>query len=127
MAAAIDMAIVLAALVAFFVTFRAIGADLVLSKATAPYYAAVAGLIAIFYRALFCIADFDTPGLSWTGLKLVSFDGRTPSRRNRWLRLLGGFVSTVAVGIGLLWALVDDEKLTWQDRISTTYPTPRLN
>jgi uncharacterized RDD family membrane protein YckC len=126
MAAAIDMAIVAAALGVFFVTFRAIGADLVITKATAPYYLGAAILISVFYRALFCIADFDTPGLSWSGLKLISFDGRTPSRRHRWLRLLGGFVSTVAAGIGLLWALVDEEKLTWQDRISTTFPTPRF-
>jgi uncharacterized RDD family membrane protein YckC len=123
-AAAIDVAIVVAALGVFLATFRTIGADLVLSKETIPYYAAAAGLIAIFYRALFCIADFDTPGLSWTGLTLITLDGRKPTRRNRWLRLLGGFVSTIAAGIGLLWALVDDEKYTWHDRISTTFPVP---
>jgi uncharacterized RDD family membrane protein YckC len=125
MAAAIDISIVVAALGVFYGTFRAIGAELVVTKATAPYYIAATLLIAIFYRALFCIADFDTPGLSWTGLKLISFEGRPPTRRHRWLRLLGGFISTIAAGIGLLWALVDEEKLTWQDRISTTFPTPR--
>ena len=27
-------------------------------------------------------------------------------------------------GLGLLWALVDEESLTWQDHISHTFPTP---
>jgi hypothetical protein len=30
-------------------------------------------------------------------------------------------VSTI---IGLLWSLVDEESLTWQDHISRTFPTP---
>ncbi|HYP06278.1 MAG TPA: RDD family protein, partial [Bryobacteraceae bacterium] len=126
MAAAIDMAMAAAALAVFLATFRAAGAEFDLTKATAPYYIAAAVLISLFYRVLFCIANIDTPGVCWTGLRVVDFDGRTPSRRQRWFRLLGGFVSAIAAGIGLLWAMVDEERLTWHDRISNTFPTPRF-
>jgi uncharacterized RDD family membrane protein YckC len=110
----------------FVATFRMAGAEFVLTKATIPYYVAAAILISLFYRALFCIANFDTPGACWTGLRVVDFDGRTPTRKQRWFRLLGGFVSAIAAGIGLLWAIVDEERLTWHDHISKTFPTPRF-
>jgi hypothetical protein len=35
-------------------------------------------------------------------------------------------VSFIAAGIGLLWALVDEERLTWHDYMSKTFPTPRF-
>jgi uncharacterized RDD family membrane protein YckC len=126
MAAAIDMAIAFVALGLFLLTFQIAGAEFVLTKATAPYYAAAAILICLLYRVLFCIANFDTPGIRWTGLRVVDFDGRAPSRKHRWYRLLGGFVGAIAAGIGLLWAVVDEERLTWHDHISKTFPTPRF-
>ena len=63
---------------------------------------AAAVLIVLFYRVLFCIANADTPGLRWTGLRVLDFDGRIPSRKQRWYRLLGGFVGAIAAGIGLI-------------------------
>jgi uncharacterized RDD family membrane protein YckC len=120
------MALALAALGLFLLTFQLAGAEFVLTKSTGPYYVAAAVLIMLFYRVLFCIANFDTPGVRWTGLRVVDFDGRSPSRKHRWYRLLGGFVGAVAAGIGLLWAVVDEERLTWHDHISKTFPTPRF-
>jgi uncharacterized RDD family membrane protein YckC len=126
MAASIDMALAFVALGIFVLTLQVAGTELVLTKATAPYYVGAAVLISVFYRMLFCVANFDTPGIRWTGLRVVDFDGRVPSRRHRWYRLLGGFVGAIAAGIGLLWACVDEERLTWHDHISKTFPTPRF-
>jgi hypothetical protein len=39
------------------------------------------------------------------------------------VRALSACLSFCAGGIGLLWALVDEEKLTWHDHISKTFPT----
>ena len=126
MAAGIDAAIAVAALGVFLATFHFAGAEIVLSKETLPFYVAAAVLISLFYRVLFCIANRDTPGVSWTGLRVLDFDGRTPTRRQRWYRLLGGFVGAIAAGIGLIWAIFDEEKLTWHDHMSKTFPTPRF-
>jgi uncharacterized RDD family membrane protein YckC len=54
---------------------------------------------------------------------VVNFDGHRPSRRQRFYRLAGGAVGVVAAGMGLLWAIFDEERLTWHDHISKTFPT----
>lgn len=82
-------------------------------------------VISLFYRVLFCLANGDTPGIRMMGLHVIDFDGRKPTRRQRFQRLAGGCIGVVAGGLGLLWALSDEERLTWHDQISQTFPTPR--
>jgi uncharacterized RDD family membrane protein YckC len=77
----------------------------------------------VLYRGLFCLLNRDTPGMRIAGLRLVDFDGRTPRRHLRILRQFAGVLSLVSAGVGLLWALVDEESLTWHDHISQTFPT----
>ena len=38
---------------------------------------------------------------------------------------LGACLSFCAGGVGLLWALADEEKLAWHDHMSKTFPTHR--
>jgi uncharacterized RDD family membrane protein YckC len=127
-AGVVDGALGFVALGVFLATFKFAGAEIVLTKETLPIYIAAAVLIVLFYRVLFCIANTDTPGLRWTGLRVLDSDGRIPSPRQRWYRLIGGFVGAIAAGIGLLWAVVDEEGLTWHDHMSKTktFPTPRF-
>ena len=42
----------------------------------------------------------------------------------RLFRVGAAGLSVLAAGLGILWALVDEESLTWHDHISKTYPTP---
>jgi uncharacterized RDD family membrane protein YckC len=126
MAGTVDFLLASSALAMFAATLHYAGASIVLTKETIPVYAAASLLILLFYRVLFCIANRDTPGMRWTGLQILDFDGRTPTRRQRWFRLLGGFVGSIAAGIGLIWALFDEERLTWHDYMSKTFPTPRF-
>jgi uncharacterized RDD family membrane protein YckC len=126
MAGAVDSFLAMSALGVFAGTLHFAGTSILLSKETIPVYGAAAVLILLFYRVLFCIANRDTPGIRWTGLQVLDFDGRTPTRRQRWFRLLGGFVGSIAAGIGLIWALFDEERLTWHDYMSKTFPTPRF-
>ena len=37
--------------------------------------------------------------------------------------LLTTAIALLAAGIGMLWALVDEDGLTWHDHISGTFPT----
>jgi hypothetical protein len=55
----------------------------------------------------------------------VDFDGRRPDREQRGVRQVAGLLSLLSAGLGLVWALVDEEKLTWHDHISKTFPTPK--
>ena len=89
---------------------RLAGAEFVFTKATIPYYVAAAVLISLFYRVLFCIANFDTPGVCWTGLKLV--DLRWPRRRagHRWYPSARRLRRRHRRRYRLVWAVVDEDQ-----------------
>jgi uncharacterized RDD family membrane protein YckC len=125
MAAAMDASMIVIALALFALVFRFTGGQIhVTTKMIPVFFAIVAGLT-LFYKLLWCVSGGDTPGMKWTHLALVDFDGHAPTRRQRLQRLASGFLSVLAAGIGVLWALVDEETLTWHDHISRTFPTPR--
>lgn len=122
-AAIIDTAIGLLGVAAFLATFHYSGQTIELTKQTLPVYGAAALLICVFYRLLFCLGNGDTAGLRCANLCVVNFDGHRPTRRQRLYRLAGAVVGVVAAGMGLLWAIFDEERLTWHDHISKTFPT----
>jgi uncharacterized RDD family membrane protein YckC len=124
-AGALDSAIVIIAVGVFLATFHFAGHEILLNKQTVPVYTAVAVLIALFYRFLFCIAEADTFGTHWAGLRLLNFDGRRPTRHQRLARTAGACISVIALGIGFAWAIFDEERLSWHDYMSKTFPSPR--
>jgi uncharacterized RDD family membrane protein YckC len=123
-AAVVDFSMVMVALGLFLGVFFLSGGDMVLNRQTIPFLAGVAAVIALFYRFLWCIANGDTPGMRFAGLRLVDFDGRAPDRDRRGMRQVASILSFISAGLGLVWALVDEENLTWHDHISKTFPTP---
>jgi len=80
-------------------------------------------LIAMFYGLLWAMGNSETPGMRWTSLNLTNFDGQEPEPGQRILRYFATCLSVATGGCGLLWALVDEENLTWQDHMSKTFPT----
>ena len=123
LAAAFDLSMIAVALGVFLAIFFVSGGVLAFSKQNAPFFVGVAVLLALFYRVLFCLGNGDTPGMRFAGLRLVDFDGRTPDRDQRGLRQIASLLSVLSAGLGLVWALVDEESLTWHDHISKTFPT----
>lgn len=123
-AAAVDLSAILVAVGIFLAIFYLGGGQMVLTKQTVPFLLGVALVIGIFYRFVWVNANCDTPGMRFAGLKLVDFDGRDPSREQRGMRQIAGLLSMLSAGLGLVWALVDEESLTWHDHISKTFPTP---
>jgi uncharacterized RDD family membrane protein YckC len=101
------------------------GGPLALDKQVLPFLVLLALTVSVFYKLLWTIAGSDTPGMKSAGLELVDFDGHQPSSARRYQRFLGGWISLLAAGIGLIWALVDQDGLTWHDHISSTFPTIR--
>jgi uncharacterized RDD family membrane protein YckC len=90
-------------------------------------YALLMFAVIVFYRSLFILAGGDSPGMRWAGLRLVTFDGDAPTVQDRFMRVAWGAFSTLPLGLGLLWALVDQERLTWHDLLSKTFPSPDSN
>ncbi len=122
-AALIDASIMLMPVIIGLVVFLYEGGQINLNKSTAPSWAAVLFTVPILYKLLWSWAGRDSIGLSKMGLRLVDFDGNPPSRERRYQRSLASFISFLAAGIGLVWALVDEDALTWHDHMSSTFPT----
>ena len=88
-----------------------------------PLLLASLATIPVFYKLVWAFAGRDSIGMQRAGLQLVDFDGNPPSRGRRFQRFFSGLLGLFAAGIGLIWALVDEDRLTWHDHISNTFPT----
>ncbi len=119
----LDAAFLLLAYGAFLALFGSLGGHFVLGKLGAAVYGATLALFYAQYFALFTVFGGSTPGMLLRGLCVVSFDGSAPSPRQLRWRSFGYLVSGGTVLLGFLWALWDEDHLTWQDRISQTYLT----
>lgn len=124
MAAVADASMIAIALGVFVAIFYLAGGRIVFTGASALLFLAVTAAVVFLYRVLWCLGDGDTPGMRFAGLRLVDFDGRRPRREQRNIRFAASILSMASAGLGLLWALVDEESLTWHDHISKTFPTP---
>jgi len=119
----VDFALSLAAFLLFLIPFKLLAGPVGLSR---PFYAGVGAAylgVMLLYGGLFLWLAGSTPAMKWTGLRLVNFDGGSPARRQRFCRYLGAIASVGAFCLGLVWAAVDEEKLSWHDRISKTFLT----
>ncbi len=103
--------------------FFYVGGQITANKHVLPFLAAALLTVPLFYKLLWAFAGQDTPGARMSGLELVDFDGKRPSKERRFQRLFGSVLSLLSAGIGMIWALVDQDKLTWHDHISGTFPT----
>jgi len=126
MSAAVDTAMILIGFGLFLGMAYAVGMRFDLSKPYLIGYGVGFGLMVMLYRLLWCIAEMDSIGMRACGLKLLNFDGELPDRRQRLIRFAASLISVSAAGLGLLWALADEEKLTWHDHMSKTFPTPTV-
>jgi uncharacterized RDD family membrane protein YckC len=80
-------------------------------------------VIALFYGILFMIVAGETPGMTASGLRVVSFSGHSATWQQRLLRVVGALVSAGSFLFGYLWVFIDEEKLYWHDHISKTVLT----
>jgi uncharacterized RDD family membrane protein YckC len=79
-------------------------------------------LISLLYGLVWALAGRETAGMSGAQLQLVTFDGAPLDARNRAVRFAAAWLSYCSGGLGLLWALADEENLAFHDHISKTYP-----
>jgi uncharacterized RDD family membrane protein YckC len=123
-AAGIDWSLVLVAYGMFLAVFSACGGEFILNKSNLLLLGAVLPLLGSLYGLMWVVAGSETAGMRWANLRLTTFDGFPPERRQRLMRCAGSCLSLFTV-IGLLWSFADEESLAWPDHISGTFPTPR--
>ena len=78
-------------------------------------------LIGLVYHAFFLMTTMSTPGMMYAGIGLCTFDDEYPTRAQLRGRLQALLISLVPVGLGMAWAIFDEDHLSWHDRISRTY------
>jgi uncharacterized RDD family membrane protein YckC len=79
-------------------------------------------VIGVLYEGLFLTLARATPGMKYASVSLCTFGGEKPTRAQRCGRLGALLLSLLPVGLGVAWAIFDDEHLSWHDRLSRTYP-----
>jgi uncharacterized RDD family membrane protein YckC len=85
--------------------------------------AGLLALVATFaaYQWLFFRFGESTPGMSYARIALCTLDDDNPTRQAMQRRVGALLLSTLPLGLGLVWAAFDEDQLGWHDRISGTY------
>jgi uncharacterized RDD family membrane protein YckC len=122
-AALVDWAMVTLGYGLFVGVFLALGGHFTFDKTSLGVFGAMFGLIGFAYGMCYAMAGTETPGMRFAHLRLATFDGFAPDRKQRMARFFGACITRCTL-LGLFWCLADEESLAWQDHISRTFPTP---
>jgi uncharacterized RDD family membrane protein YckC len=121
MAFAVDFSLVTGAFFAFVFVFTAAIPSVPTGMMAAALGGAVYGSLWLLYQVLFFSLRGATPGMLYARIGLCTFDDRNPTPIALRRRLAAWWLSCLPVGIGFLWCFVDEDNLSWHDRITRTY------
>jgi uncharacterized RDD family membrane protein YckC len=110
----------------FLGLFRSLGGEILFQKLDAIVYVTTFFLLYAQYFFIFTTFAGATPGMQIRGLTIVRLDGTLPETRQLLWRSFGYILSAATLTLGFFWALWDEDRFTWQDRISQTYVTSAL-
>ncbi len=130
MAGIVDSCIVLAGELAFVAVSSLIinkmAENARLSSHLSPQIAAI-GFVAVFavftllYQTLFFTFSEATLGMRYARIGLCTFSDDNPTRGQMRRRIFAAVLSACPLGLGYLWAVLDEDGLGWHDRISRMY------
>jgi uncharacterized RDD family membrane protein YckC len=86
---------------------------------------AAAGMLVVFavlYRLLFFTLNTATPGMRAARLAFCTFDEQSPTRKAVRRRMFATLLAICPLGLGLVWMVLDSDRLGWHDRMSRMYP-----
>lgn len=127
MSAMVDLCIVVAAFVVFAGVAVTTAAHLIpggIQMAVPTAAISMVGsvvLLGLLYQLLFFTFSDATPGMRYARIGLCTMSDENPSRAAMRRRIVALVLSSASLGMGVLWALLDDERLGWHDRISRMY------
>lgn len=121
LAGLVDAAFVAIALAAFAYIFFRINGAVPPWRIAAESAAAVLAVLWPAYQYAFLVFSKTTPGLWLAKLEVTRFDGAPASRSLRRWRVLASLLSCASLGLGYAWCLLDEDRLSWHDRITRTH------
>ena len=121
MAAIVDGALISGALLAAAIIAAKNVRDLPSLREIELVGAAAFLAIGLLYETFFLTLSKVTPGMMYAGISLCTVDDQSPNRSRRLARFGALLLSLLPVGLGLVWAIFDEDHLSWHDRLSRTY------
>jgi uncharacterized RDD family membrane protein YckC len=131
MAAIVDGCIITAALLAFAAVFAftvgkldgpaAASVNHITLQTAAITAAVTLTVFTLLYQLLFFTLSEATPGMRYARIALCTFADDNPTRTAMRRRILATVLAACPLGIGFLWAWLDEDGLGWHDRISHMY------
>ena len=122
MAAGVDGIVVLLGFCAFAGVVLKVAGHVALRVPVFGAAGAVLVVLYVMYQLLFFSLSDQTVGMRFTRIGLCTFSDENPSRSAMRRRVLAQMVAVLPLGLGIAWALLDDDRLGWHDRISRMYP-----
>ncbi len=122
MATIVDGCMVLGALLGFTVVVGYVSGEVPSGQTAALSVAAAFAVLLLLYYLLFFTLTDATPGMRYARIGLCTLDDENPSRAAIRRRLVAMLLAACPLGLGYLWAFVDEEGLGWHDRMSRMYP-----
>ncbi len=124
LAGALDALLVGAALAVFAYFFLRLNGPVQQPRLALQLTATLVAILWPAYQYAFLVFTGTTPGLRLTRLGLTHFDGAPTSRKLRRWRVLASLLSCVSLGLGYAWCFLDEDQLSWHDRITRTHIAP---
>ncbi|WP_257284130.1 RDD family protein [Endozoicomonas sp. SESOKO1] len=85
-----------------------------------PFFYAALMVIVYGFFGLFWTRSGQTPGMQAWRIKVVNNDNHLISPRQSIIRFLIAIPSLSLAGIGFLWAVIDQQRRSWQDLASSS-------
>jgi uncharacterized RDD family membrane protein YckC len=117
----VDAGLVFTATGAFAITFLELAEEMPQSRMTLVCMLASAGIFWLLFQYIFLTYRRATPGMRMAQLELCTFEGKATTMFDRQTRAAASALSAFSIGLGYAWALVDEDRLGWHDRISQTH------
>ena len=117
----VDAVLVFIATGAFVITFLELAEEMPQSRMTLVCLLAATGIFWLLFQYIFLTYRRATPGMRMAQLELCTFEGKATTMFDRQTRAAASALSAFSVGLGYAWALVDEDRLGWHDRISQTH------
>ena len=126
-AGVVDVAIVFLATAVFAVTLMEAAGGMPHSNMTMVCILAAGGIFWLIFQYIFLVYRRATPGMDFAGLELCTFEGKATTIFERQCRAATSALSGFSMGLGYFWALVDEDRVGWHDRISRTHVRSALS
>ena len=121
MSSLLDAGLVLAAVVLFAAVFARVAGQVPGGWPGLAALAAAMLVLHVVYGLLFFSFGEQTPGMRYARIGFCTFGDENPTRADLRKRVLTQLLAIAPLGMGLLWALLDEDRLGWHDRLTRMY------